>query len=148
MTASDGISALSPLSTCTGFVVSSVHTALLTVLLACTRCVLILFCISKLWRISDSLYSRCLKKPEERKRGGLLCDFERKGDKGRMLARCIGAESTASRDDNDRVDGKDIEELQRLAREGMIWYDLKQSRSTEASLADLFLQRLDVAFYA
>jgi len=43
-----------------------------------------------------------------------------------MLARCIVAEGTASRDDNDRVDGKTIEEMQRLAREGMVWYDLKQ----------------------
>lgn len=74
--------------------------------------------------------------------------IERKGDKGRMLARCIGAKRTASRDDNDRVDGRDIEELQRLTHKGMVWYDLKQSRSTEASLADLFLQGLDVAFYA
>lgn len=72
------------------------------------------------------MYKRCLKKPGKTRRGGLLCDFERKGDKGRMLARCIVAEGTASRDDNDRVDGKTIEEMQRLAREGMVWYDLKQ----------------------
>lgn len=88
------------------------------------------FCISKLRRISDSLYIEVAWRSQRKQGEGDCVRFERQemtDNAGEMhCSREYGVE-----EDNDRIAKK---EVQRLAHKGMVWYDLEAGAEAQHHL--------------